>query len=390
MTSEERHEARYQRRRARREARRAAVNAKCSFEQVFSFRNLYKSYKVCCLGVGWKKSTQLYRANAIFNVAKAHRELMAGKFKTKGFYEFDIFERGKPRHIRAVHISERVVQRCLCDNALIPLLERSFIFDNGASMKGKGIDFALNRLEKHLHRFWNEHGTDGYVLTFDVHHFFDSIPHDHIRRILDKSVYDARVKALTEYFMDQFGPVGMGLGSQISQISALAALDGLDHSIKEKARIRYYGRYMDDGYLIHHSKAYLQKCRKSIIRFCRRLGFELNENKTQIRPIRRGVRFLKVRFLLTDTGRVVRLAPRKNTTSMRRKLKKFRKWVDDPKRRFTFDDVRVSYTSWQGHIGHCNSWRARQRMEALYRELFAKELGISVQHHQQQPGNRRN
>lgn len=374
MTSEERHEARYQRRRARREARRAAVNAKCSFEQVFSFTNLYKAYRVCCLGVGWKKSTQIYRANAIFNVAKTYRELMAGKFRSKGFYEFDLFERGKPRHIRAVHISERVVQRCLCDHALIPLLERSFIQDNGASMKGKGISFALDRLETHLHRFWREYGTDGYVLTFDVHHFFDSIPHDHIRRILDKAVYDERVKKLTCYFMDQFGAVGMGLGSQISQICALASLNGLDHNIKEKARVRYYGRYMDDGYLIHHSKAYLQKCRKAIIRFCRKIGFELNENKTQIRPLRRGVRFLKIRFLLTSTGRVVRLAPRKNTSGMRRKLKKFRRWVDDPKRRFTFADVRTSYTSWQGHIKHCNSWRARTRMEVLYQQLFAKEI----------------
>lgn len=374
MTSAERHEARYQRRRAQREVRRAAVNARCTFERVFSFTHLYKSYKVCCLGVGWKKSTQIYRANAIYNVARTYRELMAGKFKSKGFYEFDLFERGKPRHIKAVHISERVVQRCLCDYALNPLLERSFIYDNGASMRGKGVDFALDRMETHLHRFWREHGTDGYVLSFDVHHFFDSIPHDHICKILDKAIDDERVRDLAKYFMAQFGTVGMGLGSQISQICALASLNELDHSIKEKARIRYYGRYMDDGYLIHESKEYLQKCRKSIIRLCHRIGFELNENKTQIRPLRRGVRFLKVRFFLTDNGRVVRLAPRKNTTSMRRKLKTFRRWVDDPKRNFTFEDVRTSYMSFLGHIKHCNSWRTCQRMDILYHELFAKEI----------------
>lgn len=390
MTSAERHEARYQRRKAKRQAKRAAVNAQCTFALVFSFRNLYKSYKVCCLGVGWKKSTQLYRANAIFNVAKTYRELAAGKFKSKGFYEFDLFERGKPRHIRAVHISERVVQRCLCDYALIPLLERSFIHDNGASMKGKGISFALDRLETHLRRFWREHGTAGYVLIFDVHKFFDSINHAYINSVLEAAIDDGDVLFLAEYFIAQFGDVGMGLGSQVSQICALTSLNALDHNIKERAGIRYYGRYMDDGYLIHESKAYLEKCRKAIIRFCARIGFTLNENKTQIRPLKRGVRFLKVRFILTETGRVVRLPSRKNTTSMRRKLKKFRRWVDDPQRNFTFADVRTSYTSWQGHIQHCNSWRARQRMDTLYRQLFARELSSkNVQHHSKQPRGRR-
>lgn len=374
MNSAERHEVRYQRRKAMREAKRARVNADCTFDKVFTFTNLYDSYKACCLGVNWKRSTQIFRANAIANVSKTWHELMAGKFKSKGFYEFDIFERGKPRHIKAVHISERVVQRCLCDYGLVPLLERSFIYDNGASMKGKGIDFALNRLETHLHRFYREYGTDGYVLTFDVHHFFDSIPHDHIKNIIDKAVYDERLKKLTFYLIDQFGDVGMGLGSQVSQICALAALSGLDHSVKEKAGIRYYGRYMDDGYLIHHDKEYLKKCLKSITNYCNKIGLTLNENKTQIVPIRRGVRFLKIRFLLTDTGRVVRLAPRKNTTAMRRKLKKFREWVDDPKKNFTFDDVVTSYRSWLGHIKHCDSWRTQQRMALLFRQLFDKEI----------------
>lgn len=376
MTSKERHEARYQRRRAKREARRLTVNAACTFEQVFSFSNLYRSYRKCCLGVGWKSSTQIYRANAILNVANTHRALMEGKFKTKGFNEFWITERGKPRHIRAVHISERVVQRCLCDYALVPLLERSFVYDNGASMAGKGISFAVDRAAAHLRRYWREHGTEGYVLTFDVHHYFDSIPHAHLLEIIDRAIEDKRVKEITKQFIAAFGDVGMGLGSQVSQICALAVLNGLDHRIKEKAGIRYYARYMDDGYLIHPDKAYLEKCRKSILRYCRSIGLELNENKTQIRPLRRGFVWLKVKYSLTETGRVVRRANRKNITTMRRKLKIFRRWVDDPKNKFTFEDVRTSYMSWPGHIGHCDSWKTQQRMELLYKTLYEKELKL--------------
>ena len=89
MNSTERHEARYQRRKQKRlqkkQARMAAVD---NFDAVFTFDNLYRSYKKCCLVVGWKASTQRYRANAIVNVYDTLRTLRAGKFKSKGFYEF--------------------------------------------------------------------------------------------------------------------------------------------------------------------------------------------------------------------------------------------------------------------------------------------------------------
>ena len=156
MTSEERKEGRYQRRRAGREAKRRARSEACgSFEQVFSYENLYKAGLACCKGVRWKCSTQRYLASLSENTARTRKALMDGTWKTMGFHEFDIMERGKLRHIRSVHISERVVQRCLCDNALVPLFSSAFIYDNAASLKGKGIDFAMDRMNRHLQRhYW--------------------------------------------------------------------------------------------------------------------------------------------------------------------------------------------------------------------------------------------
>ena len=140
MNSTERHERRYQRRRAARFAKRSQLAAEYGdFESVFSFDHLYTAYRASAKAVGWKASTQRYKASALPNVYRTHRELLAGTFKSRGFFEFDIVERGKPRHIRSVHITERVVQRCLCDFSLVPMLSRSFIYDNGASLKGKGL-----------------------------------------------------------------------------------------------------------------------------------------------------------------------------------------------------------------------------------------------------------
>ena len=134
------------------------------FDKVFSFSNLYNAFKQCKKGVAWKTSTKRYKLNVLRNTYDTYSKLKNLTYRSKGFFEFDIIERGKPRHIRSVHISERVVQRTLCDECLVPMLERSIIYDNSASVKGKGIDFAINRLEKQLHRHYRKYGNDGYVL----------------------------------------------------------------------------------------------------------------------------------------------------------------------------------------------------------------------------------
>lgn len=65
MNSKERHEARYQRRKQKRDERKRLRYGRCDdFDEVFTFDNLYTASRKCCLGVGWKASTQRYKANA--------------------------------------------------------------------------------------------------------------------------------------------------------------------------------------------------------------------------------------------------------------------------------------------------------------------------------------
>lgn len=221
MNSAERREARYQRRKAARmEKKAAALREYGDFETVFSFERLYESYRASVRGVGWKASTQRYKAASLANVTKTHEELIAGRYRSKGFYEFDIVERGKPRHIRSVHISERVVQRCLCDYCLVPMLSRSFIYDNGASLRGKGYDFAVSRVTHFLAEHYRKHGREGYVLVFDFSKYFDTAQHEPVFREFERSGIDDRLVALSKYFIQNFGDVGLGLGSQTSNACA--------------------------------------------------------------------------------------------------------------------------------------------------------------------------
>ena len=370
MTSEERREARYQRRSARRAAKKAErFAASDDFDTVFSYANLYESYRKCRRNVAWKASVQKYITQAPLNVKKTYDRLQAGTFRSDGFFEFDLHERGKRRHIKSVTMSERVVQRCLCDHALVPMLGRTLVYDNAASLENKGYHFAIRRLVMHLQKHYRKHGTKGYILLFDFTKFFDSISHELCKQIMREEFTDPRIIALTDHFIDMFGgDVGLGLGSQISQTFALAAGNRIDHYIKEACGIHGCGRYMDDGYLIHESREYLQKCLDGICRICKELGITLNEKKTHIAKIAHGFTYLQARVFLTDSGKVLRKIPHKSVTRERRKLKKFVSLVESGV--MTYNDVYTSFQSWRAYARNFSAYRTIINMEKLFDKLF--------------------
>lgn len=370
MNSQERHEARYQRRKAKRqEKRRLAMQEYDNFDKVFTFEHLWKCYKKCMCGVAWKTSTQKYRNKPITNLSNAYIRLHKGTYKSKGFYSFTIIERGKTRNIKSVHISERIVQRCLCDYSLIPALTPSLIYDNGACMKGKGIDFAKDRMTCHLQRYYRKHKTNkGYALAIDFSSYFDRILHDRLEIIIRAKYFDERIIRLYMHFVDMFGEVGLGLGSQISQISAICYPSAIDHSVKSDLHIKEYGRYMDDSNLINESKQYLHFCKNQIESLCEKYGIVLNRKKTQIVKLSRGVPYLKQRFVLTDKGDVLRLPKEDNTRRMCRKLKSFARWLETGKMKP--EDARTSYYSWRSHLIRSNAFFKLQNMDKRFRTIM--------------------
>mgnify|MGYP001620215435 FL=1 len=211
----------------------------------------------------------------------------------------------------------------------------------GAQLPTKGIDFAMDRLNCHLQRHFRKHGLKGGILVFDFKDYFGSAQHWTVKNELARRVHDPKTRKLANDFLENFGPVGYGLGSQISQNAALMLPNKLDHIIKEELQIKGYGRYMDDGYLIHEDIHYLEYCLERIKEVCAELGITLNLRKTKIRPITRGIVFLKTKFILTETGRVLRKMSRASMRAMKRKLFKFRKWYEAGE--FSLEDIRTAY-----------------------------------------------
>lgn len=372
MTSEERHELRYQRRKAARLKKRRELHPGAdNYYAVFTFKNLWKSYRNCRKNVAWKGSVQRYIFSAPIRVQRTHRKLMQFKYKCVVPHEWDTYERGKPRHIKSVPIGERVVQRCLADNSLVPVLGKTFIYDNGACMKDKGYTFAINRLEKHLHQYYRKHGSEGYILLYDFSKFYENVDHDLIRFILRKLFSDPRNLGMVDNILATFGK-GLGLGSQISQILALASANALDHQAKEVMKIEGYARYNDDGYMIHPSKKYLQKCLRYMKRICDILHIKLNEKKTQIVKLTHGFKFLKARVYLTATGKVIKKVGKRNIVRERRKLKKLRKKLDEGL--VDWKHIKMQYQSWRSWTSNFNAFWTIQSMDKLYYQIYHDQL----------------
>lgn len=369
MTSVERKEARYQRRKAKREARRLDRLAQYNFNRVVSPDALWKAAHKSRRGVYWKASVQRYNMNLLRNSIKSSQMLSAGDDLRKGFICFTIMERGKLRHIQSVHFSERVVQRSLCSNALIPLLTGNLIHDNGASLAKKGIDFAVRRLKTHLRRHHKQHGTEGYVLLVDFKGYFNTIRHEPLYDVYRRTFgEDNQLVNLASLFVSAFGNKGLGLGSETSQINAITYPNSIDHYIKEVLRCKYYGRYMDDSYFICESKERAKEVLEAILVKYAELGLIASPKKTAIVKLSRGFTFLKTHFLLTDTGRLVTRPSRESAVRQRRKLKKFHKFLAAGV--MTLEQIRDSYMSWRGFIMRKNARRTVHNMDLLYKKLF--------------------
>lgn len=339
-----------------------------SYEQVISFDSLYKGLKQSCRNIRWKDSTVGYEGNALKNTYRLRQSLLNGKYKIDRYQHFTIYE-PKRREIVATRLKDRQFQRSLCDNGFYEQITKSFITDNCACLRGRGVDYTLNRMTAHLRRYYAESGCEGWVLKCDIHHYFQSIRHDIAKAAICKRVKDKQIAARACEIVDSFGEIGLGLGSQVSQLVALAVLDDLDHYIKERLGVKHYIRYMDDFVLIHHDKEFLQKCLKEIEAKLNAIGLQLN-SKTALYPLRQGVKMLQWRFIVTDSGAIIRKMDKKKQGAERRKLKKL--YAKECSGEYAEGTARESLVSWLANAARGDTYHEQQKMITFYKSMEEK------------------
>lgn len=349
----------------------------------------------------------MYENNYLAKLVATSHELKNRTYVARKGPTFTVHERGKLRVIRANPFSDRVIRRCFCNEVLIPKLSKHLIHDNGASLTGKGISFTRKRFEQHLHEYYRKyHTNEGYILLMDYSKYYDNIRHDKLKAEIAKYIDDPeslwlldcilknfdidvsylndkqyshcldmkfnsekQYKLPAKYFTGKkFMAKSLAIGDQVSQISSVFFPTRIDTYVKVVRSVRWYGRYMDDSYIISNNKNFLHDMLAKITEIAHDLGIFMNTKKTHIMKLNHTFVWLKLRYKLTATGHLVKKINPKTVTRERRKLKKYRKMVS--KGIMPLSDVQNSFKSWYCNYEKLMSYRTKKNMKYLYYNLF--------------------
>lgn len=270
-----------------------------TIEELTTLEKLNDAFYASSKASKWKPATQRYHSQLLLNNMLLQEELRNGTYKVEPTVNFWIRERGKVRYIESPTIRDRIVQKVLTQEILLPYLTKPLIYDNYASLKGRGTTFARKRTDIMLHRFVRKHGIDGYVLLIDIKHYFPSIDHAILKDMVHARIHEPpEIMNLIDYIIDcsSHSDVGLNLGSEAPQIFAVYYLNPVDTYIKTVKGIKYYGRYMDDMLILSDSKEELKQLLAEIREQLSKLKLGINEQKTHITKLSKGFTFLQVKY----------------------------------------------------------------------------------------------
>lgn len=132
-----------------------------TYEEILSdANNLYRAYKASVKGSKWKETTQKFMMNFLRYIFSIQEDLLNRTLENGPTEEFSLSERGRVRPITSIRIRDRIVRHVLCDDVLLPEVKKHIIYDNGASIKGRGISHQRERFEVHLRRYYKLHGNE--------------------------------------------------------------------------------------------------------------------------------------------------------------------------------------------------------------------------------------
>ncbi len=382
-------------------------------EIVCDANNLYRAYKASIKNSKWKETSQKFAMNFLKYIFSIQEDLVYRTLQNGKVDEFLLSERGRVRPITSIQIKDRIIRHVLCDEILSPEVKKRIIYDNGASVKGRGISHQRNRFEVHLHRYYKLYGNEGWILFGDFSKFYDNIIHEIAKRELLKLVDDDEFidwlltiifngfKIDVSYMSDEeyescitntFNKLeyrlvskelltgekwmnkSVNIGDQLSQIIGIYYPYRIDNYVKYVRSQKFYGRYMDDWYIMNPNKKELQDLLDNIRVIADELGIHINEKKTHMVKISSTYKYLQVKYTLTKDGKIIKRINPTRVTAMRRKLKKLAIKVENGG--IPYENVENMFKGWMGSFYKLLSRQQRKSLIQLYEDLFNKNVTV--------------
>lgn len=263
------------------------------------------------------------------NIERLTAQLMACSYKPSRGIASIIFTTVN-REIFAAPYIDRIVHHFVVDT-IYPWWDRRFLPGASSCRVGKGTSYGVKLLDKHIRRASGNFAKPVYVIKMDISGYFIHIVREQLKkRVLwglheqFKGHYGLRYRivknALTAIIMDD--PIdgvkihgsysdwrampdnksmfmaedgtGIVIGNVSSQVFSNIYLDVLDRFVTQNLKYKYYGRYVDDFYIVV-TEEQLEQAKldiEVIDNFLLGLGLTLNRKKTATIPAWQGVPFL--------------------------------------------------------------------------------------------------
>lgn len=206
MNSLERKEKRFQRCKEKRlNKRKLDYDSLRLQEKVRDFVLMFYYGLKCIMGVSWKRSVQLFKSSLFSSTARNIKKFTENKHLRFPYDKFYLMERGKKRHICAPRVYDRQSDKFITKEILLPIYIKHMVYDNGASLEGKGFHFSLNNLKKDLVDHYKKYGREGRIILIDFSQYFPSADKNVIKKHHDKYFFDENIKdALEAYVYPHF------------------------------------------------------------------------------------------------------------------------------------------------------------------------------------------
>lgn len=156
-----------------------------------------------------------------------------------------------------------------------PAIMRGMYDLSCSSIEGRGAHYRKRYIEKWIR---TDPANCKYILKFDIRHFFESVSHRRLKKMLKKKIRDKEILKKLFTVIDSCEK-GLPIGYYTSQWFGNFYLTPVDHYIKEELHAVHFIRYADDFVIFGRNKKALHKMRIMIAEYFKEeLGLQMKDN----------------------------------------------------------------------------------------------------------------
>ena len=375
-----------------------------------TYEELYDAYEECRRHKWKTTNAAAFQVNLSENLYRLWVDLNKGYYKIGKSIAF-IVDKPVKREVFAADFRDRIVHH-LVIRRLINTFEEEMIESSFSCRKGKGTLYGVKTLASHMKEISNNYTKETYVLKCDIKSFFMSINKEllfeKVNNLIENSLreWDKKDVDFTKNIVKmiiknnpQDGCVikqhitkwnelpkdkslfntpkthGIPIGNLTSQIFANYLLNDFDRYIIDELGFKYYGRYVDDFYILSNDKEKLINVISKLKGKLEEIGIQLHPKKVYLQNIEKGVKFI---------GGVVK--PNRIYIS-KRTVGNLKYYLN--KTKLLFDNIVVtkenveklicSFNSYMGFLKHYSTYNIRKKIiESNLVSIFRKYCYFSI------------